>query len=223
MRILTQLAPFILLAACVTDDDEGGRTDEEATDWRSGGKGDGETCDFAQMSAQTYYDQFAYKLIQYEGSTSKWYRVGLTWDVQATLDNGDRVDLDVYFLADNRVIVEYGEEHRIDSSRSDVNNQSVIVTRATIDPTTRAITIAGVGTGTPITVQNNGGCSPGITFTFSSDVRSPGLAGDSTVISAGLTSAFVIDPDHLDDVPYETTRNWFEEDVASGKIKVIRK
>lgn len=217
-------ASFVMLAACVTaEEEEGGRTDERATDWRSGGKGDGETCDFAQMSAQTYYDQFAYKLIQFEGSTSKWYRVGLTWDIQAQLDNGDRVDLEVYFLAGNRVIVEYAELHRRDSSSSENLNQTVIVTRATIDPATRAITIAGLGSGTPVTVQNNGGCAPGIAFQFSGDVRSPGLAGDNTVISAGLTSAFVIDPDDLDAIPYESTRRWFEEDVASGKITVIRK
>jgi outer membrane receptor protein involved in Fe transport len=55
--------------------------------------------------------------------------VGLTWDIQAPLDNGDRVDLAVYFLPGNRVIVEYAELHRRDSSSSENLNQTVIVTR----------------------------------------------------------------------------------------------
>jgi len=42
------------------------------------------------------------------------------------------------------------------------------------------------------------------------------------VIQTVSTSGFVIDPDHLEDVPYPQTRKWFEEDVASGKIKVVR-
>jgi hypothetical protein len=223
---LAKLAASVALisasAACVTDGDEGGRPDEVQEDWRSGGKGDGETCDFESMSAATYYKQFAYEAIVDEESSRTWYRVGLTWDVQAVLDNGDRVDLDVYFLENDRVIVEYSELRREGSSYVN-NNETVIVTRASYDETTRAITLAGVGSGTPITITNGrGGCRPGIDFTFSADIRSPGIAGDGTQISTGLTSAFVIDPDHLDQVPNETARRWFEEDVATGKIKVIR-
>lgn len=219
-KLAASLALISASAACVTDGEEG-RPDEVQEDWRSGGKGDGETCDFESMSAATYYKQFAYEQIVSE-TGSKWYRVGLTWDIQAMLDNGDTVDLDVYFLENNRVIIEYAELHREGSSYIN-NNETVIITRASYDETTRAITLAGVGSGTPVTITNGrGGCRPGIDFTFSADVRSPGLSGDGTQISTGLTSAFVIDPDHLDEVPNATARRWFEEDVASGKIKVIR-
>jgi hypothetical protein len=223
--LLAKLGTAVLLlstAACVAGDEEG-RPSEEETDWRSGGKGDGESCDFESMSAASYYGQFAYKKITSE-SGSTWYRVGLTWDVQAVLDNGDRADMDIYFLADNRVIVEYHEEHHDSGSSSTVLNQSVIVTRARIDEATRTLTIDGVGSGTPLRVTNQRGeCLPGVAFKYSSDVRSAGIAGEATHIVAGLTSAYVIDPDHLDQVPNETAREWFQEDVASGKIKIIRK
>jgi hypothetical protein len=111
----------------------------------------------------------------------------------------------------------------VGGGQSQVLNETVIVSRARIDATTRAITIDGVGTGTPLTVRSERGCAPGITFKFSEDIRSPGLANDSAVIQTVTTSAYVIDPDHLDQVPNETARRWFQEDVASGKIKIIRK
>ncbi len=225
MRNLSQLATAALLltsaVACVTDAEEGRPTDEEE-DLRSGGKGDGETCEFDQMSAATYYAQFAYK----EEATDTWakYRIGGTWDLTATLDNGNKIDLDVYFLAGDRVIAEYEEEKRIDSGSSEVINKTVIVTRARINATTREITIDGIGSGTPLTVsRGTGGCSPGIAFKFSSDLRSPGLTGDSAVIQSLMTSAYVIDPDHLDQVKNETARRYFQEDVASGKIQIQRK
>jgi hypothetical protein len=216
---------FLLIstAACVAGGEADDRHADDQVDWHSGGKADGQSCDFDTMSAATYYGQFAYKSFTTE-SGSTWYRVGLTWDVKAVLDNGDQADMNVYFLADNRVIVEYSEEHRESYDSSAVLNQTVIVTRAQIDATTKAITIAGVGTGTPLKVTNSsGGCLPGIAFKYASDIRSAGLAGDATQIVAGSSSAYVIDPDHLDQVPSETARKWFQEDVASGKIQVIRK
>jgi len=225
MRILSQLATAALLitsaAACATDAEEG-RPDDAEEDVRTGGKGDGETCDFDQMSAATYYGQLAYK----EDDSGNWarYRIGGTWDVSATVENGNKIDLEVYFLAGDRVIVEYEEEKRIDSSSSEVLNKTVIVTRARLNASTREITIDGVGTGTPLTVTRGAGsCSPGIAFKFSSDIRSPGLKGDAVVIQSLLTSAYVIDPDHLDQVPNDTARRWFQEDVASGKIQIQRK
>ena len=224
IQSLAKLGAALLListAACVADED--GRPSDTDADWHSGGKADGQTCDFDSMSAATYYGQFAYKTITSD-SGSKWYRVGLTWDVQATLDNGDKADMNVYFLANDRVIVEYSEEHRESGSSSTVLNQTVIVTRAKIDATTRTLTIDGVGSGTPLKVSNSsGGCLPGVAFKYSSDIRSAGIAGDATQIVAGISSAYVIDPDHLDEVPSENARTWFQEDVASGKIKIIRK
>ena len=225
MRILSQLATAALLlpsaAACVADADEG-RPDDVELDWRSGGKGDGETCDFAQMSAETYYKQFAYEQIT-SPSGWNWYRIGSTAQITATLDDGNKIDLDVYFLPDNRIVAEYNEQKYVGGGQSEVLNQTVIVSRARIDATTRAITIDGVGTGTPLTVSNDRGCAPGIAFKFSGDLRSPGLADDSAVIQTVTTTGYVIDPDHLDQVPNATARRYFEEDVASGKIKVIRK
>ena len=225
IQSLAKLGAALLListAACVAGDEEGRPSDTDA-DWHSGGKADGQTCDFDSMSAATYYGQFAYKTITSD-SGSKWYRVGLTWDVKARLDNGDDANMKVYFLANDRVIAEYSEEHRESGSSSTVLNETYIITRARIDATTRTLTIDGVGSGTPLTVLNDrGGCLPGVAFKYASDIRSTGLAGDATQIVAGLSSAYVIDPDHLDEVPSETARKWFEEDVASGKIKIVRK
>src|SRR5688572_1032107 len=144
--LLARLGTAALLlstAACVAGEEDGGRPSDEDADWRSGGKADGQSCDFESMSAAAYYGQFAYKTITTD-SGSKWYRVGLTWDVQAVLDNGDRADMNVYFLADDRVIAEYQEEHRDSSSSSIVLNQTVIVTRARIDAATRTLTIDGI-------------------------------------------------------------------------------
>ena len=209
----------LALAACGVDGDEG-RPDDSQTDWHSGGKADGQSCDFASMSARTYYNQFAYAKTETAGTS--WYRVGSTWDLAAKLDNGDKASLRAYFLANDRVIVEYHEEHYVGGGQSDVLNETVIVTHATIDEATRAITIAGVAKGTPLTVNNNGQCAPAIALEHLGDLRSPGLAGDHSGITSSNTTAFVIDPDHLDEVPSATARQWFEEDVASGKIKILR-
>ena len=114
MRILSQLAKLAAsaltsAAACVTDDDEG-RPDDVQEDWRSGGKGDGETCDF---DVDVGRDLLQAVRVQGDRLRDRQEVVPRrpTWDAQATLDNGDKVDLDVYFLADNRVIVEYVEQH----------------------------------------------------------------------------------------------------------------
>jgi len=218
MRITSVALAALAFAGCVTDDRP--EEDEVAIDWRSGGKGDGETCDFAAMSAASYYKLFAYQQIERPNSWT-WYRVGLTFSFRAALANGDGADLSVYFLPSDRVIIEYAEQHRVDATRSEVLNETIVVTHASIDPATKAITIAGVGTGAPFTVTEDAGCGPGIAFKYTSDLRSAGLAGKSTVIQAGLSSGRVIDPDHLEDLP-ETMRRYFEEDVASGKKKVIR-
>ncbi len=45
------------------------------------------------------------------------------------------------------------------------------------------------------------------------------LCGPKRQPASSLTS----DPDRLDQVPSETARRWFQEDVASGRIVVIRK
>jgi hypothetical protein len=224
MLKLTALATSLLLttaAACVSDSDDGARTTDEEASWRSGGKGDGETCDFDAMSAEKYYEQFVYKAVVFPSGRT-YYQIGTTWDVTGTVDDGHKIDLDVYFLADGRVVAEYEELKYLGNGESEVINETVIVTRATLDATTRAITIDGIGSGTPITVHNERGCAPGIAFEFSSDLRSPGLSGDAAVIQTAVTTGYVIDPDHLDDVPSETARRYFEEDVASGKIKLLR-
>lgn len=216
------IALVLFASACVAEGTDEIRPDEEAEDWRSGGKADGESCDFDAMPAAAYYDLFNYEQFVSE-SGSSWYRVGLTWDVQGTVEDGNKVDLDVYFLDGDRVIAEYSEQKYIGGGQSEVLNETVIVTRRVIDPDTRSITIVGVGSGTPFTTTNSRGqCMPSINFEFSSDLRTPGLVGDTTHITAGLTSAFVIDPDHLDDVPHQGAREYFEEKVASGRIKILR-
>lgn len=193
-----------------------GRSDPElAPTWSSGGKADGTSCDGAGMSAEAYYQQFAYAKVD------GWYRIAMTW-ASPRLANGDTADTTAYFLPDHRVILDYAEEHADGGGAATVTHQTVVVTHATIDPDTRAITLAGVGTGTPITVESSsGGCAAGIAFTFATDLRSPGLAGGVAQLVRGSSSGFVIDPDHEDDIPYPETRTWFDEDVASGKIVVI--
>lgn len=223
MRILGLLTTTFLLATsagCMTGD-AGSEDAEELIDWRSGdGKQDGQTCEFDSMSAATFYGQFAYSA--YERSTGTYYRIGTSWNIQPTLSNGDRADIKLYFLPSDRVIVEYRELHGTSSS-SEVLNQTLVVTRATYNESTREITIAGVGKGTPLTVRNGSGqCGAGIVFQYTGDLRTAGLAGASTEILSAYTSARVIDPDNLSELP-EQMREWFEEDVASGKIVVLRK
>ncbi len=225
MHILGKLTAALLLvtaAACVTEDQ--GRPEEDASlDWRSGGKGDGQTCELDQQSAQTYLANFQYRDVGAETGGGHRYRIGFTFDEKAILPNGDAASFTMYLLPEGRAIVNYSEEHRIDSSSSEVLNQTVIVTRYSIDATTRAFKLDGFGTGTPLTATDGGRCAPAFAFTFAGDVRTAGLTGGKTVAYAGTSSAFVIDPDHLENVPYESTRTWFREDVASGKIVVVHK
>ena len=220
---LALLAVASLAAGCATDD--GARPEgDNAPDWRSGGKGDGQTCEFDAESAATYLSHFTYQEIPSETGGSSHYRVGFTFDRRATLASGDQADFTMYLLDGGRAIVEYAELHPSEYAGSETLNQTVVVTRYHVDSTTRALTIDGVGTGTPLTASTgNGGCAPAYDFTYSGDLRSTGLAGGKTVAYAGSSSSYVIDPDHLDDVPSETARRWFEEDVASGRIVVIRK
>ena len=221
LSITTLFALGLATSGCLADIDEGRPTGDEQLDTRAGGKADGQSCDLDALSARDYYQLFAYH--ELAAPLNRHYRVGLSWDLVATLDNGDSVDLNVYFLAEDRVIVEYSELHARTASESEVLNETVIVTRARIDERTRAITIDGVGTGTPlVTYHDSGRCTPGIDFQLTADQRTPGLAGDSTLIYAGTSSGYVIDPDHLDEVPSEVARKNFQEDVARGTIKIVR-
>lgn len=225
MHILGTLAAALALvttAACVAED-EGRPEDDASLDWRSGGKGDGQTCEFDQQSAQTYLTNFQYKDVGAETGGGQRYRIGFTFDHKAILANGDAASFTMYLLPEGRAIVNYSEEHRIDSSSAEVNNQTVIVTRYSIDATTRALKLDGFGTGTPLTATDGGRCAAAFNFTFAGDVRSAGLSGGKTIAYAGTSSAFVIDPDHLENVPYDSTRTWFKADVASGKIVVVHK
>jgi hypothetical protein len=220
MHILGKLTAALVLvtaSACVAEDD--GRPEDDASlDWRSGGKGDGQTCEFDQQSAQTYLANFQYKDVGAETGGGHRYRIGFTFDKKAILPNGSAASFTMYLLPEGRAIVDYNEERG-----SEVVNQTVIVTRYSVDATTRALKLDGFATGKPYTATANGRCAAAYDFTFSGDVRSPGLSGKSTLAYAGTTTAIVIDPDHLENVPYEQTRTWFREDVASGKIVVIHK
>jgi hypothetical protein len=225
MHILGKLTAALLLVTavgCVAEEE--GRPEDDATlDWRSGGKGDGQTCEFDQQSAATYLNNFLYRDVGAETGGGHRYRIGFTFDKQAILPNGDAAAFTMYLLPAGRAIVDYHEEKRVDSSRSEVVNQTVIVTRYSIDATTRAFKLDGFGTGTPLTATDGGRCAAAFNFTFTGDVRTAGLSGGKAVAYAGTSSGFVIDPDHLEDVPYESTRTWFREDVASGKIVVVHK
>ena len=222
MPSLAKLTTALLVmsaTACVSEDAR--PAPDNSLDWRSGGKGDGQTCDFDQQSGTTYLNNFLYQEVPSQNGLH--YRVAFTFEQRATLANGDQADFTMYLLPEGRAIVDYQELHRVDATESDVVNETKIVTRYSVDSSTRAVTIPGVGTGVPKTATgNNGGCAPAYDFTYAVDLRSPGLRGGKTIAYAGTSSAYVIDPDHLDQVPSETARRWFQEDVASGKIVVIR-
>src|SRR4029079_6990856 len=156
-RMAMKLLSLVLLiptAACVSDE-----SPDKREDWRSGGKADGETCDFSGMSAVRYYDQFSYTTDTVDKES--WYRVGATWDLQATLENGGRVGVDASFLPSDRMIIDYQEEH-LGGDHSVIDNQAVIVTRKHVDDSdpTRKIVIDGLGAGTPYTkISDSGGCT----------------------------------------------------------------
>ncbi len=218
-RLLGAALATFAASACVADEADPGRPDDApSADLRDDGKGDGENCD-SSLSAEAYYDQFAYRALDERAWPA--YRVGMTWQAQPTLDNGDKVSLTGYFLPEGRVIIEYAELHAEGGGYAHTN-ETVVITQATIDPETRAISLRGLGTGTPMTFTSNGRCAPAVDFTFSTDLRSAGLEGDGAMVVTGSSSRFVIDPDNLDDVPSESARRWFQEDVASGRIKIIR-
>jgi len=220
MRILEKLTAAVFLVsvgACVAEDAAPPEADNEL-DWRAGGKGDGQTCEFDAQSATTYLNNFLYKDVGSETGGGHRYRVGFTFDRRAILANGDTAELTTYLLPAGRAIVEYSEVHG-----NEVKNETVVVSRYSVDATTRALKIDGVGTGAPATANDNGRCAPAYDFTYAGNLRTAGLDGGTTRVYAGTTSAILVDPDHLDDVPYPDTRRWFQEDVASGKIVVIHK
>ena len=221
-KLLTTLLLSVAATACVAETDAPEDADV-SLDWRSGGKGDGQTCDFDAQSASGYLENFLYQEVGATTGGGRRYRVGFTFESNAKLANGDGASFTMYLLPQGRAIVNYHELHRRTSVESEVNNETVVVTRYSVDPTSRALTLAGVGTGTPRTATSSGGCAPTYDFTFSGDLRTAGLSGDQATVFAGTSTGFVIDPDHLDQVPSATARRWFEEDVASGKIVVIRK
>jgi len=211
MRIL---AGILFVTACV------GTTapppDENKLDVHSGGKADGQSCDFASQSAQTYLQNFLYKQLPDDGNGA-WYRMAFTFD-EVRLPSGDTASITAYLLPDNRAVVEYREDHQ-----SEVKNETVVVTGYSVDDTSRALTIRGVGTGTPVTVtRDNGGCVAGYTFGYTDDIRTAGLTGTATVLDSGVTSAVLVDPDHLDQAP-EGARDYFNDQVASGDIVVIHR
>lgn len=208
------LAALALLVGCAVD---GGRpTDQQSLDWHAGGKADGQSCDFASLSGADYYKQFSYA-----ADDGGWYRIGASF-ISPHLDSGDGTSMTLYFLDAGRVIAEYTEQHPIDATESEQRNKTIIVTHATIDAATRAITLPGIGTGTPVTLTNgSGGCAAGIDLAYTTDIRSTSLGGKHGEIAVGSTTGRVEDPDHLDELPAEM-RQWFQEDVASGAIVIQR-
>lgn len=179
--------------------------------------GSTDACGYDAMSASTFYQQFAYR----DRGGVVPYRLGATYEVNTALPNGDAAHLDVYMLANGRVIANYEERHG-GGSYYQVVNKTVIVTRAIIDAASRKLTIFGVGSGTPATKIYDGNCVPGIDLTYSQNIRSTGLAGKPASIVAIWSSGYVIDPDDLQSVPSQTAREWFEEDVAAGVIRIVR-
>jgi hypothetical protein len=209
-------------AACVAEDDAPPDIELEL-DVRDGGKGDGQSCDVDPRNPTAYIANFLYRDVSAPSDRYRRYRVGFTFDQHVRLSNGDLANVTMYLLPQGRAILNYSENLREDATRSVVRNETVVVTRYSADPTTRAITLAGVGTMTPETVSRTTGCVLSLKLVFTSDLRTRGLAGGKTVMSSGTSTRYVIDPDHLDQVPSATARRWFQEDVASGKIVVIRK
>lgn len=216
MRIL---AGILFVTACVASTPP---ADQQQLDWHSGGKADGQSCDYDTQSGQTYLGNFLYKQLDDNTSGDHWYRAAFTWDIKATLPSGDKAATTAYLLGDGRAIVEYSEEHPSGNDSYDVLNQTVVVTGYTVDDTSRTLTIRGVGTGTPITVTGSSGCLPGYTFQYSDDIRTAGLAGGTAVLDAGSTSAVLVDPDHLDQAP-AGARDYFNDEVASGQVVVIHR
>lgn len=224
---LTRLSAALWFAAivtgCAVTPEALERADDAEVDFGGGGgKADGTAiCDASTVTAAEYYAQFGYQVLERENG-SKRYRIAFVFDGGATLADGNEADLDVFFLPDGRVIVEYAELVR-QGAGAEVTNQTVVVSSTRIDEATKSITIKGVGTGTPSSrTDGRGGCAPAINFTFESDLRSPGLAGGAAQIVLGTSTRFVIDPDHLDEVPSADARRWFEQDVASGEIQIRR-
>jgi len=220
MRILLAATLFAsVMTACVGS---GPGADQQKLDWRSGGKADGQSCDFDTQSAQTYLGNFLYKQLDDGTGPDHWYRAAFAFDIQATLPNGDKATTTAYLLADNRAVVEYSEDHSTGDGSYDVLNETVVVTGYSVDDATRALTIRGVGTGTPVTVTNNSGCLPGYTFHYTDDIRTAGLAGGNAVLDAGSTSGVLVDPDHLDQAP-SGAADYFQEKVSSGQVVVIHR
>jgi len=216
------LSMLVAATGCVVGEDPSDLSDPEAESVPDevdplGLASPSDPCGYDAMDAASFYAQFAYR----DRGGFVPFRMGSTYDVDTQLPSGDVAHLEISMLANGRVIANY-EERRGTSIHWTTSNETVIVTRATIDATTRRLTIVGVGTGTPSTRFVDGKCAPRIELTYSQNIRSPGLTGKAAAIVAIWTSAYMVDPDHLEACPYESLRQRFEEERAAGVIKIVR-
>jgi len=223
LMLCTLLSVLVAATGCVVGEDLSPPGEEPAPDELDARglaqPGSSDPCGYQAMSAETFYQQFAYREAA-EGYVG--YRVGSTYDVRTRLPNGDEVNLRVRMLANGRAIASYEERHFTASNFYDTVNETVIVTRSVIDPTSRKLTLVGLATGTPSARIDDGLCGPSIALTYSQNIGAPGLAGKTTAIVPVWSTAFVIDPDNLAEVPYAWARRQFEDKVAAGTIRIVR-
>lgn len=212
------LIASLLLTACATSPDDGIPSDDQSLDSHPDGKADGgESCTITSL--ESFTTAFGYKTIAHDDGWNS-YRIGMTWNSITRLTNGDQANVTLYLLPQNRAIVEYREEHRANNQVEVINEALVVTTASFVDG---KVHFAGVADGTPTQLVEGAKCTAGLELAFSSDIMSAGLAGNSTTIYQGWSSRWAIDPDHLDQIPSEQGRKWVEEDIASGKLKVIHR
>ncbi|HEY4179378.1 MAG TPA: hypothetical protein VGM90_21185 [Kofleriaceae bacterium] len=117
----------------------------------------------------------------------------MQWQSVTLLSNGDEANVTLYLLPEARVIIDYTELHRIDASSS------------------------------PTQLTEGSSCAAGLKLSFTDNLMTSGLVGNTASIYVGTSTAWVADPDHLDQIPNADGRAYITQEIADGTIKVIHR
>lgn len=143
----------------------------------------------AKADGRSYFEQFRYTIDEaagtYDSGEPRGTFMASNWTDRVYLETADgRVwtEVDLWMLSDGTAYVEYAEFERHSSSESWEVNARII--RTTWSEADDVLTLPGVGTG----VAGNDGGHPSIDITFSTDLVTPGLSGETLSIIRVHTS-----------------------------------
>lgn len=145
----------------------------------------------AKADGRSYFEQFLYAINEsagtYDSGEPRGTFMASSWDDRIYLETDDgRVwtEVDLWMLDDGTAYVEYAEWQRVSSYESWELNARII--RTTWSEADDVLTLPGVAIGV---AGIDGGGNPSIDLTFSTDIVTPGLAGQTLSVIRVHTSS----------------------------------